>query len=328
MRASVPGVARALFASLVILIVATPSAAQRPPTAAAPTDEGVWHPLDVTGGEAALLALGVDPSRERAAVMTELIRRLSFSGDTRLELAERLVELRAGVADLDALRNAVALASPAGDAPSLAMAADKKTRGKLDDVLKSAGLELKQSRKQYRAELRSNETATALRMRLSQVGVNALDLQNTVNAGGPMVLAIPTVRLPLPLSPQLWSKVIFERDVPARLLFAEILSDPSARLLYHGLAGMDAPTRRWMATQHDLIRRIYRDSEAVRSFALFGPSIRISDGKVTVPGGLIGERRWSRVLDVSMTKPDQFVRRLFDHNAGRSAGLLPHDCRR
>src|SRR5687768_4170526 len=42
-------------------------------------DDGAWHALPVTGGRAALAALGVSDARERAAVMIELIRRLHFS---------------------------------------------------------------------------------------------------------------------------------------------------------------------------------------------------------------------------------------------------------
>lgn len=321
MRDSVLWAVRIVFAYLITTVASTPSLAQRAAPAVVATDEGAWHTLEVTGGAVALSSLGVDPSRERAAIMTELVRRLHFSANLPVELTARLLELRAGVAELETLHNAIAIASPAGHPPSLAMASDNKSRRKLEDVLESAGLELKNSRRVYRVEMRSGDTALLRRRRLAQVGIDAADLQSALNAGNAMSVQIPSTHLPLPLSPQLWSKVVFERPVSVRLLFTEILSDPSARLLFHGLAGMDAPTRRWIATQPDLIRRIYRDSDAVRSFSLFGPSIRIANGKVIVPGGTIGERRWSRVLDVSPGKPDQFVRRLFDHNAGRSAGL-------
>jgi hypothetical protein len=136
------------------------------------------------------------------------------------------------------------------------------------------------------------------------------------SAGGASALS-----LPLPLPVETWSRVIFERDVPPPRLFVEILADPAARLLYHGLAGLDAGTRRWIATQSDLLQRLYRNGEAVRSFALFAPALRVDGGRVVVPGGGLGEERWSAVLDTTTARPAQFVQRLFEHQAGRTAGL-------
>lgn len=129
------------------------------------------------------------------------------------------------------------------------------------------------------------------------------------------------ILLPLPLSAATWSTAIFARDVPARRLFVAILSDPSARLLFHGLAGLDAGTRRWFGERPDLLGRLYRHDDAVRAFALFAPALRIVDGRIRIPGGDAGVRRWTRVLETSADRPERFVERLFDHHAGRTAGL-------
>lgn len=310
-------------ALLSTVVLAIPAGAQRAarPIPATSVDEGAWQALDVPGGAAALASLGVVPERERGAIVVELIRRLHFSKSPPLELESAILDLSLAATDFDTLRNAIAIASPTAQPPSLALAADKKQRKKLADALEALGLELKESKKQFRAELRGNERAVALRKRLSSIGIDAAALRQALNGGAPLSIDLATVQVPLPLSSQTWSKVIFEREIPARQLFVEIMKDPSARLLYHGLAGLDAGTRRWMATQPDLLRRIFKDQEAVRAFSLFGPAIRVSGGRVVVPGGAVGERRWSAVLDAEVAKPDRFIRRLIDHNSGRTSGL-------
>ncbi|HYB95258.1 MAG TPA: hypothetical protein VEC39_09815 [Vicinamibacterales bacterium] len=307
------------YRSIVVLTIvcalqAEVAIAQSPAAA----DEGAWHALVVPGGRPTLRALGVVDARERAMVMVELIRRLHFSASPPVDLQATLLDLSTAMTDFETLRNAVALAGPS---PSLKMAADRRSRGKLEDALEAAGLDLKESRRVYRVELRTNDTAAALRRRLAIIGVSAEELQRTLNAGNELRIEQRSIDLPLPLSPQTWSKIIFERDVRPRQLFSEILNDPSARLLYHGLSGMDAGTRRWLAGQPDLLRRIYRDAEAVRAFSLFAAALRVHDGHVVVPGDAVGARRWAAVLDADPARADRFVRRLLDHNGGRTAGL-------
>ncbi len=81
-----------------------------------------------------------------------------------------------------------------------------------------------------------------------------------------------SLTVPLPLAPAKWSAVVFERTIPPSRLFAEILLDPSARLLFHGLAGLDRDTRTWIEGEDDLLRRLYRNPDALKSFALFAPA--------------------------------------------------------
>ncbi len=307
---------------LALLVFADPAFAQGPRKApAAASDEGAWHSLEVPGGRFALAALGVPDQRERAAVMIELVRRLHFAVSSPLETETAALNLSAAVTDLVNLQNAIALASPSDKPLTLAAARDRRTRKRLQDALSAAGLDLKESKQQYRVESDTGGSAVALRARLAQVGIDVEALKQQVMRGDGLAIQVPTISLPLPLSPQTWSRVVFERDVPRRRLFVEILNDPAARLLYHGLVGLDAETRRWMGGQPQLLRRLYRDAEAIHSFALFGPALKISGGRVVVPGGKKAEQRWSVALDVDVSKPDRFVRRLFDHDGGRTAGL-------
>jgi hypothetical protein len=286
-----------------------------------PADEGGWHALAVPGGRATLDALGVPPTMPRALVLTELVRRLQFTNDDRHLLEPAIGELAAGVDALAALERAVAAASPDGRPPVLAAARSSSARGRIRKALEAAGLRLREVERQFVVETGGDADAARLQTRLKRVGVDAADLRLRLMAGETLTIDVPSVALPLPLSPRTWKQSIFEREVPASQLFVTILSDPAARLLYHGLAALDADTRRWFASQRDLLRALYRDPDALRAFALFAPAVRVSGGAVAVPGGARGAGRWSAALDESPSAADRFVRRLFATDNGRLAGL-------
>lgn len=152
-----------------------------------------------------------------------------------------------------------------------------------------------------------------------EAAIQAVADASVVN--GNRASAAAEVVLPLPLSARTWAVAVFRRDVPPRQLFGAILRDPAARLLYHGLAGLDVETRRWMASQPDLLRHLYRNDDAGRAFALFAPAVRVAGGQVVIPGGDLAVQRWVAALDVPPARAADFVRRLFDHQAGRTAGL-------
>lgn len=160
---------------------------------------------------------------------------------------------------------------------------------------------------------------TELVRRLHFMNDRAAALETAVRGlPGPSVSSIV---LPLPLSEQTWRRVVFRRDIPAAQLFAAILNEPRARLLYHGLMGLDAGTRRWLGARPDLIEDIHRSDAAVRAFALFSPALRVRGDTLVVPGGDLAVRRWEALLDAEVSRPDRFVRRLFSREDGRLAGL-------
>ena len=105
-------------------------------------------------------------------------------------------------------------------------------------------------------------------------------------------LSTATVALPSPLTPRLWSEVL-ARDISPQRLFIEILRDEHARLLYHGLAGLDRDTRQWFQTQPALLRWLYQQQDAVRAFSMFAPALHIVQGSVQIPGGPEAVRQWS-----------------------------------
>lgn len=315
---------RAALVAVAVAVFADGSAAFAQtfrPGPSSPVDEGAWYPLTVTGGRAALDSLGVLPSIDLGSTMVDLIRRLHLSAEPPPELNAQIVDLSLAVGEVNRLRNAVAVATIGGQPPTLAMAAQRDRRKPFEEALGAAGLSLREKDKQFSVEADSGDRETALRARLKTVGVDAAMIRARLTKGEPFTFTVPTLELPLPLSPRAWTARILQRDVPASELFTTILSDRRARLLYHGLVGLDANTRRWFSNQRELLKHLYRDEESVRSFALFGPAIKVVGGRLVVPGGPQAARRWSTLLDADPAAPDQFIKRLFDMESGRVAGL-------
>src|SRR5262245_32138589 len=236
------------------------------PTPGSPIDEGAWYPLVVTGGRVALDALGVPPSVDLGSTMVELIRRLHLSASPPPELTGAILKMSLAVADLRALQNAVAFATTDGRPPALAMAANRDQRKRLETALGAAGLSLREGNNQFVVVDDPSERGTALRIRLKMVGLEVEAVRVRLMNGEPFTFSVPTLELPLPLSPRAWAARILQRGVAANELFTAILSDTRARLLYHGLVGMDANTRRWISNRRPVLNHLYRDEESVRSF--------------------------------------------------------------
>jgi hypothetical protein len=121
----------------------------------------------------------------------------------------------------------------------------------------------------------------------------------------------PTARgemVPLPLDPSIWRETILQRPVADDSLIATIVLDRAAALLYHGLAGLDDETLAWLGPERETLQHLLRHAG---TFAVFGPSVRISGGKVAVPGGPELEPAWESVVGADVARPAQFVRRLF-----------------
>ena len=122
--------------------------------------------------------------------------------------------------------------------------------------------------------------------------------------------------VPLPLDPSIWRETILQRPVTDDSLIATIVLDRAAALLYHGLAGLDDETLAWLGPERETLQHLLRHPG---TFAVFGPSVRISGGRVAVPGGAELEPAWESVVGADVARPALFVRRLF----GDENGHLP-----
>jgi len=124
--------------------------------------------------------------------------------------------------------------------------------------------------------------------------------------------------LPLPLSPAVWTDSVFDGRVrTTSALPAEILRSRGPALLYSGLFSLDDETRAWLAARPALVRDLAWTYAA--RFLLAAPALRVSGGKVHVPGGERAEPVWQSIVGQPVGTPEAFVRALLADPTGRLA---------
>jgi hypothetical protein len=127
------------------------------------------------------------------------------------------------------------------------------------------------------------------------------------------------MRVPVPLSADVWSRAVFRRPVTSDQLVAAIMADRRAALVCYGLAALDDETLAFLSEHSAILTRLY-DHDAP-AFAAFGASLRIRANRVRPPGDEGAVPLWEAAVHESATNPDAFVRALFSPNASRIAYL-------
>ena len=122
--------------------------------------------------------------------------------------------------------------------------------------------------------------------------------------------------LPLPL-PDIWKNTVFGGRATQPSLASAILQSRSAARLYYALLSLDDDTRRWLATQPDLIAELV--SQQSSAFLLAAPGFRVKDATVRVPGGAPADPVWEALVGRRANEPADFVRGLLTMNEGRLA---------
>ena len=105
--------------------------------------------------------------------------------------------------------------------------------------------------------------------------------------------------------------------MPARALFAELLRDPDALLMWHGALALDAPTRRFLEASPDLLRTIHR--QAAPLFSAYSAHVAVRGGRLQVAGGAAVAALWEGLVGEPVSAPADFVRRLYTRDEGRLA---------
>ena len=122
--------------------------------------------------------------------------------------------------------------------------------------------------------------------------------------------------LPLPLPQAVWTHGVFDgRLTTTSALPAEILRSRGPALLYSGLFSLDDETRVWLAARPALVRDIAWTFAA--RFLIAAPALRVSRGKVHVPGGERAEPVWQSLVGQPVGTPEAFVRALLADPTGR-----------
>jgi hypothetical protein len=126
-------------------------------------------------------------------------------------------------------------------------------------------------------------------------------------------------KVPLPLGPSLWRRLLGKGDVPAEQLALAIVADRRSSLLYRALAALDEPTLAALAADPKTLRLVHQ--RHADTLAALGARFRVRDGAVDVPGGAEGAALWGELLGVSPGKPPAFLLALLEQGEGRRALL-------
>jgi hypothetical protein len=159
--------------------------------------------------------------------------------------------------------------------------------------------------------------AAGRRQALEWAGVPLADWIKRLNAGETVRVEIPSERVPLPLSPEIWASAIVHRPVPPEQLAAAILGDRRAAFMYHGLMALDDETLAFFGNHPSLLSAVADKSAAV--FAEWGRSIRLRNEHLVVPGGDNAAPVWQALIGREPTDVDGFIRDLLARDGGRAA---------
>lgn len=271
--------------------------------------------LPLPGGAVGLArAVGIDQPLPRARLVREVIR-LSYASPEDPQKNPRTLKLVEYLSLITEYETRLAQATRDGTL-SLALAANKDTRKRLEDVLDVAGISLEEKKRVYRVALDTGRNAQARCARLEAAGLDAAAMVKALNANQSFPARLPADDVPSALPQSAW-QVALDRSVPTRALLPTILMERAAALLHYGLLALDGPTRAFLAQDPDLPGRLYRDRPS--TFAAFSRSLRVRDGRVVVPGGKKVEPLWQALVDEPVTDPNAFLRRLLSKDDGHLA---------
>jgi hypothetical protein len=277
--------------------------------------------VPIVGGSAAFAqALGISPPPDAPRFVGELTRLLYNVPEGRNpELDAKVQRLTTYLELVRQFQASLAAAARSDGSLALEMARQKGDRDRLKGFFDTIGLRLREKNRTYSVERTSNKEAAERVRLLKALGVELDTLQTRLNGGESVKIQVPTESVPVPLTPKLWSVMVFQREVAPRDLVAAILSDRNAALLCRGLASLDDQTLEFLEAHPAMLTRLYEHDATV--FGVFGDSLRIRNGAVVPPGGAPAVPLWEALLGEKVSRPERFVRELFSDSQGRSAYL-------
>lgn len=277
--------------------------------------------VPIVGGTAAFAqALGITPPPDAPRFVGELTRLLyNIPEGKNPELDAKVQRLTTYLELVRSFQTSLAAAARRDGSIALEMARQKGDRDRLKGFFETIGLRLREKNRSYSVERTNNKEAAERVRLLKALGVQLDTLQDRLNRGESVQIQVPSESVPVPLTPKLWSAVVFQHDVAPRDLVAAILSDRNAALLCRGLASLDDQTIEFLEAHPAMVTRLYEHDATV--FGAFGDSLRIRNGAVVPPGGEPAVPLWEAVLGEKVNRPERFVRELFSDSQGRSAYL-------
>ena len=197
---------------------------------------------------------------------------------------------------------------------SLAHAADRGARRRLEALVEAAGFRLRRASGAYVVRVDDGDDARARRASLRDAGLTVDGLDGRLNVGESLAFELPSFDVPLPLTEEVWRDTVLRSRAGGALLGLRILADRRAALLYHGLLSMPAGTRRFLAANPPLLRDLYEDH--AEKLALYGRSLAVDGDRVAVPGGADAEALWRSLTSERVDRPDDFIDALLRQDDG------------
>ena len=301
------------------LAVAAAAAAQ--PAAGTWSAGAGWYSLRVPGGVPALLrAAGLDEGLPRTRALREVIHVIYDTQDGANEAID--ARRRNVITYLESISAVEALRPGDGQAaPTLRQADDKAVRKRLEAIADAIGCSLERDSRAYRLQADQGDRQKRRRADLESAGLDVNAVISAANAGEPLAVSLKADEVPLPLSPAAWTAVIRAPENLSGSLATALLGDRSTALLYFGLLGMDAGTREFFERNPPVLKEIV-GSDRAAVFAGTGQGIRVTNGRVAVPGGSAAEPLWQALAGEDLGRPDRFILRLLDKDGGRLALLF------
>ncbi len=272
-----------------------------------------FHDVPIPGGIAALAPLGLPAEIERGMVLPELARTLYDPAERR---DAQLAEIISFFSLIEEFNNTWLARVPA-DGVSREMTSTRQGRDRVNAVFEQLGLRLRQRQRVYAAEDADGRTAAARRDVMARAGIDTAQLARAFNDGEHVRPVVPVDVVPLPISGGALARAFYQRQVPTRALFGELLADRRAMLVLYGLTALDRETLAFLETDPDLLGRLYRDTPG--AFAAYGRSLAVSGGEVVLPGPPAARSLWRAIIDEDPARPDRFIRALFGRESGRLA---------
>ncbi len=182
------------------------------------------------------------------------------------------------------------------------------------EVARSLGLDLARDRARFLAEL--------ARLLYSPPPGRSGDFESVLRdeaRGRRPPASAAAITVPVPLSLEVWNRVIFNRTVRADTLVPAILADRRAALVAYTLAALDDETLAYIGEHAAVLQRLYEHDFV--AFGAFGATLKIREDRIEVPGGEPAAALWEGILGASVRQPELFIRALYGDYGGRLAYL-------
>ncbi|MCX6543945.1 MAG: hypothetical protein NTV05_05970 [Acidobacteria bacterium] len=270
------------------------------------------------GGTAALLRVaGLDPHTPRSLSLPRLIRAV-FSTPVGVDRAidarrARIAEYLQTLSDYERARAAL-------PSTGISLTQTSISRNALNDFADSAGGRIERDRTRLTFVLVSDDREARRRRWLKEAGLDVENLGVELNAGRVVGALLAAEEVPSPLGDDRWRALLDVKPGPAGVLFAAILTDRRASLLWCGLLSAGESVRNLVNARPDMFDEIYRSDRAA-VLASVGRSVKITGGRVDVPGGPAALPLWESLVDERVARPDRFLLKLLDRDDGRMAAF-------